>query len=286
MLRAQLERSRLRQQRWAQEAEQSRRLAALNRAVGRAFDRPVATELSLGDVTDPAVPDSASAEADAEARSPELLRAKLAVQQSGALVSLAKKDYFPDLTVSGGVMPRGGTFEPMWQAGVSVPLPIWSRGKQSQAVSEYRLRGQAAESGAESVRRLVRQRLEERRAMLSALLETNHLYRSSVLIQSEATVSSAMAQYRVGRVPFTAVLEALRGNFADLAGYYESVAAAQRIDIAQRELSLDPVAGPALGGLGGASMPGGSGAGAAPSPSGNVTSPPAAGSTSSAMPKM
>ena len=286
VLRAQLEKSRLQQQRWALVAEERRRLAVLNRSAGRPLDGPIPTTLSLGDVADPSLPDSASAEADADARSPELRRARLAAEQSDALVSLAKKDYFPDLTVSGGVMPRGGMFEPMWQAGVSVPLPIWSRGKQSQAVSEYRLRGQAAESGAESVRRLVRQRLEERRAMLSALLETNHLYRSSVLIQSEATVSSAMAQYRVGRVPFTAVLEALRGNFADLAGYYESVAAAQRIDIAQRELSLDPVAGPALGGLGGASMPGGSGAGAAPSPSGNVTSPPAAGSTSSAMPKM
>ena len=286
ILRAQLERSRLRQRRWAQEAEQSRRLAALNRAVGREFDRPVETGLSLGDVTDPAMPDSASAESDAEARSPELRRAKLAVEQSVALVSLARKDYFPDLTVSGGVMPRGGAFEPMWQAGVSVPLPLWAGGKQSRAVSENRLRGRAAESGAETIRRLVRQRLYDRRVMLAALLETNRLYRSEVLIQSEATVSSVMAQFQVGRVPFASVLEALNGHLSDLVGYYESVAAIQRIDIAQRELSLDPVTGPALGGAGSAGVPASGGMSAAPGPSGGAAPAPAAGANPSAMPRM
>lgn len=286
ILRAQLERSRLQQQRWALVAEERRRLAALNRSVGRSFDRLIPTAMSLRDVIDPSLPDSSSAEAEVEARSPELRRARLAAAQSGALVSLAKKDYFPDLTVAAGVMPRGGTFEPMWQAGVSVALPLWAGSKQSKAVREYQLRGQAAESSAETVRRLARQRLEERRAILTALLQTNRLYRSGVLIQSEATVSSAMAQYKVGRVPFASVLEALGGFQADLVGFYESVAAIQRIDVAQRELSLDPVAGPALGGLGGGTMPGSGGMGSASSPVGSVPTQPAAGSRSSAMPRM
>lgn len=286
LMRAQLERGRLQQRRWALVAEERRRLAALNRTAGRALDAPIPPGPSLADVADPALPDSAAAEADAEGRSPELRRALLGVEQSGALVSLAKRDYFPDLTVSGGVMPRGGAFEPMWQAGVSVPLPLWSASRQSKAVSEYRLRGQAAESGAEAVRRLLRERLEERRATLVALLETNRLYRGGLLVQSEATVTSTMTQYQVGRVPFASVLEALSGHLADLAGFYESVAAAQRIDIAQREISLDPVAGPPPGGVGGGSMPGSGGMGAASAPSGGAPSAPAAGSTSSAMPKM
>ena len=286
VLRAQLERSRLQQQRWALVAEERRRLAVLNRSVGLPLARPIPTSVSLGDIADPSLPDSSSAETAAEAGSPELQRARLAAAQSGTLVSLARKDYFPDLTVVGGVMPRGGAFEPMWQAGVSVPIPLWAASKQSQAVSEYRLRGQAAESNAETVRRLVRQRLEERRTMLGALLETNRLYRTGVLIQSDATVASAMAQYKVGRVPFAAVLEALNGYLTDLVGFYESVAATQRIDIAQRELSLDPVSGPALGGLGGGSMPGSSGMSASPAPASSAPPASSAGSTSSAMPKM
>lgn len=285
ILRAQLERSRLQQQRWALVAEERRRTAVLNRAAGRALDAPLPATGSLADLADPALPDSAAAEADADARSPELRRARLVVEQSAALVSLAKRDFFPDLTLSGGVMPRGGTFDPMWQAGVSLPLPLWAAGKQARAVSEQRLRGEAARGGEESVRRLLRQRLEERRAMLAAQLETNRLYRTGLLVQSEATVSSAMAQYQVGRVPFASVLEALGGHFADLVGYYESIAAAQRLDIAQRELSLDPVPGAAAGGFAAPSMPGG-GATGAPAPAAGAAPAPGAGPTSTAMPRM
>ena len=287
ILRAQLERSRLQQQRAALDAEERRRRADLNRAVGAPLDRPFATQLSLADLEDPVLPDSALAEADLEARSPELKKARLAVDQAAALTSLARREYYPDLTLSGGVMPRGGEFETMWQAGVSFPLPLWAGSKQSRAVREYGLRGDAAKSGVEAIRRALRERLEERRSMMLALLETNRLYRSGLLVQSEAAVQSAMAQYQVGRVPFASVLETLNGYWSDIAGYYESVVAVQRIDIAQRELSLDPVAGPALGGLGGAVMPGVSGMSGGPATRASGPVPqPAGGSGSTAMPRM
>ena len=122
--------------------------------------------------------------------------------------------------------------------------------------------------------------------MLLALLQSNRLYRSDLLVQSEATVSSAMAQYQVGRIPFASVLEALSGYLTDLVGFYESVAATQRIDIAGRELSLDPVAAPAPGGLGATPMPGSSAMGERSAPVGSSPPPPAAGSTSTAMPRM
>lgn len=268
ILRTQLEKSRLQQRRWGLVAEERRRLAALDRAVGRPLDAPLATERSLGDLADPALPDSATALAEAEARSPELRRAALAEAQAGALTALARRDWLPDVTVSGGVMPRGADFKPMWQAGVSVPLPLWAAGRQAAAVRESRLRGEAAASGAEAVRRTLRQRLEERRALLAAQLESNRIYRTGLLVQSEAAATSAMAQYQVGRVPFASVLEALAGYLADLGGFHESVAAARRLDIAQRELSLDASPGGAFGGSGGTALSGASGgmpSGSAPS---------------------
>lgn len=287
ILRAQLERSRLNQQRAALLAEERRSISALDRAVGRPLDSPIDTEVSLAELSDPALPDSMHALADVEARSPELRRALLGVDQAAALTTLAQKDYYPDLTLSGGIMPRGGDFEHMWQAGVSISIPLWAGSKQSHAVSEYRLRGDAASNGAEAVRRALRERLEERRALFVALLETNRLFRSGLLVQSEATVSSTMAQYQVGRVPFASVLETLSGYYSDLDGYYQSVAALQRLDIAQRELSLEPVAGAASRGFGGTGMPGANGmSGGAAAPAVTPVPQPAAGSTSTAMPRM
>ncbi len=272
LLRAQLERSRLRQRRWALQAEERRRLQALNRACVRPLDAPVQTTRGLRDASDPALPDREQALADAEARSPELARALAAAQQAERRVDLARKDYFPDFTVSAGIMPRGG-LDPMWQAGLSLNIPLWAGSKQSRAVAENESRNQAGLQGADAVRQLLRLRVEERVAVLSGLLETNRLYRAGILVQSEATASSTLAQYRVGRVTFASVLEALAGYVNDVDGFLNSVAAAQRIAIAQREVSLDPVSGggagmgtariPGAGAMGGSS---GAGGAAAPQP--------------------
>lgn len=273
LLRAQLERTRLQQRRIALAAEEERRVAALDRLCGRPLDGPIATDRSLASLPDPVLPDLGRAAADAEARSPELQRAGLGVEQSARLVELARKDYLPDLTVSAALMPRWGPFGPMWQAGLSFSVPLWVGSKQSRAVTENQLRGAAAESGAQAVRQLLGQRVKERLTALAALLESNRLYRSALLIQSEATVSSTLVQYRVGQVTFASVLEALTGYLGDLNGFYESVAATQRVDIAGREVSLEPAAGPGTSGMGGSPVPGAGAIGSGPAAGGGSTSP-------------
>jgi outer membrane protein TolC len=270
LLRAQLERNRLRQQRWALQGEERRRIAVLNRLRGHPLAEPIVTTRTLADLPDPVLASPAQEAANAEAESPEVKRALLAEEQAGRRVDLAKKERWPDLTVSAGVMPRGGDFVTMWQAGIAVNLPIWSAQKQSRAIAENRARGQAAHAGAEAIRQLLHQRVYERLATLAALVEANHLYRSGLLIQSEATVSSTILQYQVGKVTFASVLEALAGHLADVNGFLASVASAHQIAIAEREISLEAPGGPAAGGMGGSAVPG-AGATSAQSSSGRPT---------------
>ena len=146
LLRAQLQRNRLRQQRWALEGEEHRRIAVLNRLRGHPLTEPVATTRTLADLPDPVLPDPEQAATAAEAESPELKKALLAGEQAGRRVDLANKERWPDVTVSAGVMPRWGGFETMWLAGVAFNLPIWGAQKQSRAVAENRARGEAARS--------------------------------------------------------------------------------------------------------------------------------------------
>jgi outer membrane protein TolC len=153
-------------------------------------------------------------------------------------------------------MPRWGNFDTMWQAGISFNLPVWTARKQSHAVAESRSRGKAARASSDAIRQLLRQRVYERLAVLRALVEANRLYRSGLLVQSEATVASTLAQYQVGRVTFASALEALAGYLADRNGFLDSVAAAQRIAIAEREISLEAPAGRADGGMAGAASTG------------------------------
>lgn len=288
LLRAQLERARLKQRRWALESEERRRLAVLNRLRGHDMGESIATDKVVSDLPDPVIGDVEQEALTAEAASPELKKAQLGGAEADRRVDLAKKERFPDVTVSAGLMPRWGNFDTMWQAGVSLNLPVWSVHKQAHLIAENQARGSAARSGAEAVRQLLRQRVRERIETLRSLVDANRLYRGGLLTQSEATVSSTLLQYQVGRVAFASVLEALAGYLGDVNSYLESVAAAQRIAIAEREISLEAPVASAGSAMGGTPMPGT--AAAAPSGASSVSraaaDPQAGGGATSSMSKM
>jgi outer membrane protein, heavy metal efflux system len=256
VLRAQLERNRLKQRRWAIESEARRKGAALNRLCGRPLDVAITANRTLADLPDPIVPNFEQARVWSEAESPELRKAQLVGQQADRRVDLARKERWPDLTVSAGVMPRWGNFGTMWQAGVAFNVPVWSLDKQSHVMAENHARGLAARGGAEALRQLLALRVRERLEALGALVEANRLYRSGLLVQSETTVSSTLLQYQVGRVSFASVMEALSGYLSDVNGFLDSIAAVHRITIAQREVSLDAPVGTGGAAITTASIPG------------------------------
>jgi outer membrane protein, heavy metal efflux system len=252
MLRAQLERTRLRQRRLALAAEERVRVQALNRLRGVALGAPVQTASRLRDLPAPGLPALAAALTDAEGRSPELEAARLAERRAARDTDLARRDRFPDVTVSAGIMPRG-SLDPMWQVGVSVPLPIFSR--RGRAVAESEAIGAADAASADTTAEVLQLRVAERHAALAALLDTVALYRNGLLAQSESIIDATLSQYRVGRVDFASVLEALAGFVADEDGFLETTASAHRLAIEALEVSLAPVAAGAVA-MGGATMPG------------------------------
>jgi outer membrane protein TolC len=254
LLRAQLEQARLEQRRWVLEADVANRLAVINRLRVHPPDEPLMTPARLDGTADPIPAGAEAAAQDAEARSPELKLARLGVEQSGRRVDLARRERWPDFSVTAGIMPRG-SLVPMWQLGFNISLPIWVGRKQGKAVEENEARQVSEAQGEEAIRQVVQLRARERAALLEALIRTNRHYRGGVLPLSDATRRSTVAQYNVGRLPFASVLEAFGSYVADRGSYLESVAEAQRVAIAQREVSLEPVAAAAAA-MASASVPG------------------------------
>ena len=263
VLQSQLEINRLRQRRWALQAEESTSIQTLNRLRGRPLTERISSSTTqLRDLGVPPVPEVEPALEDALLRSPELAATRLGVTASEKSVALAKKSYFPDLTVTAGIMPRGGTFPVMWLLSVGGPLPIFPGSKQNRAVAENEARRAAEQARAQAIEQILQLRVQERRTALIALSDTIRLYQEGLLIQSEATAESTLAQYKVGKVSFASVLQSNAGFIADQDGYLQSLAEGQRILIASAEVSLDPVplsggglmgsAAPGAGSMGGA----------------------------------
>jgi cobalt-zinc-cadmium efflux system outer membrane protein len=283
LLRAQLERTRLAQRRVGLEGDERTSLQALNRLRVRPLDEPVPTPRPLSGFADPVLRGADEAVADAEGRSPDLAIAALAVRATERRVDSARQEWFPDLAVTAGVMPRG-QLDPMWTVQLGITLPIYGWSKQARAVEESQQRREAELRGEDAVRQLVDLRARERQVLLAAALRTLDIYRGGILVQSEATVRSTMSQYQVGKVTFPSVLEVLRGLVVDEGGYLDALAVAQRLGIADREVSLAPPGGLSGAGSGG-SMPGVAAVSAAGRPGGTGAAPqPAAVPAATAMP--
>lgn len=254
VLRAQLESNRLRQRHIALAAAERIQIQALNRLCQQALDTVVDTPTPIAALT-PVREFSDRFDVErALRRSPELASAKLARKQARAALELARKSYFPDLTVGAGVMVRGD-LPPMWLLSVGGPLPLYAESSQRHLVAGAAAAHTAARRTVETIEADVRQRNADRRAAFVAARDSIELYEGGMLVQSAATAESVLKQYEVGKVTFSAVLDSNAGVINDREGYLQTIAAAHRLLIAEEAVELSPATAPSAG-TADASIPG------------------------------
>jgi len=263
VLRAQIELVRIDELKANQRALIVARTAELNRLTGRPQDASVESPSNLPAPV--AVPAADPIISSVVAHSPEVASARQGIETGRFAVDLARKNFLPDIVVSGGSMYRG-SFEmgPMWQVGVGVSIPAWLDRRQRNQLAEAEARLAARSADADLVPQQLELRTRERLAQLAASDEIAALYRDKVLPLDELSLESAMASYTAGKVPFITVLEALNALYSDRTAYRSRLAESAKWRVAVDEASLDPTAmssSPAMPAGGGMSA-GGSSAGA------------------------
>ena len=238
MLRAQIEGTRLNAIHAQHHAEARARLAEINALLGRPSDTPIETPAVLTVAADPRSPEEIVAAA--EAASPELKAAQLAIARDQRALDLARLEFKPDFNVEGAAISRGG-LPPMWQVSARVMLP--SRARARGAVAEAQARLAASKARVEDVRLRLRSAVEQRLALLDAAVAIEATYREGLLPQGEVAVQSATATYAAGQGSQIAVLEAAAAVLEDRTDYLR-VVAAHAIERARlEEASLEPAMG-------------------------------------------
>jgi outer membrane protein TolC len=240
VLRAQVELSRVGQRRFQLEADERLQEQALNQLRHRPLDTPIETT-GLGPL--PTLMTEEDALALAREHSPELLAARAGIARAGASADLARRSYFPDLSVSAGVMVRG-PLDPMWTVTLGVPLPVFAGGRQSRALAEADAQKTASGFGVEAVEQRLALRAHQRAESMKALGALWRSYQDGLLAQAEAAAESTVAQYASGRAPFSAVLEANAVSIDEVEASRSVLADAWRLVISQDELSPAEVASP------------------------------------------
>jgi outer membrane protein, heavy metal efflux system len=253
VLRTQVEITRVQQFAVRQESEATSRLAALNGLLARPPESALETDPAALRPPD-AAPFLEPTLASLRESSPELRAARSAETRSKVAIELAQREFKPDFGLQAAYMNRGG-FDPMWQAGVSIALPL-ARGRRRAALAE----AEAGASGTEATLRAIdlqlRFRTQERLAQLDAARRIATLYSEGVIPQDRMSVEAAIANYQAGRVPFVTVLEAVATLCDDRAAHVRVLASGQAALAALEEASLEPTSDlPAMGAAGaGASM--------------------------------
>lgn len=241
VLRAQVELARIEEQKAAQAAAITSRLAELNRLTGAPQDGPVATPDRLPD--DATLPPLGDLIASAAARSPELAAVRQGIETGRIRAELAEKNFLPDFTVSAGSMDRGSfAMGPMWQVGVGISVPLWIDRRERNQLAEAQaiVRGRTADG--EAVARELELRTRERAAQLEAALRIAALYRDKVLPLDELSLESALASYQAGKLPFITILDALNTLYGDRAIHAARLAEGAKWRVAIDEASLQPAA--------------------------------------------
>ena len=176
----------------------------------------------LVDAARPLFPDSIPARAwldSVASNSRPMIRAGLQdVRTAEASASLARKEIVPDLQI-GVQYGRGATtmtdvsgmtstkIENMGSLMIGASIPLFARDRQYQMRSEANAMKAMAEADVSAMRAETRGKIGEAYADLSRARELARLYRTTVLPQAEATVSSALSSYRVGKVDFMTLLD-------------------------------------------------------------------------------
>jgi outer membrane protein, heavy metal efflux system len=208
VLRAQVEIDRMTEEVARMRAMRDAAAARLNALL----DRPTATP-----VLSPALPrfpgeleNGDSLERQALAGRPMLAAGALEVEAAAAAQRRARREIWPDLQLGAryGQRPMAGGTERMMSLMVGFSVPIWAGRRQLQMRRETEAMRIAAESELRAMEAETRGRLGELTAAVRRTRALRALFRTTILPQAEATVSSTLAAYQAGEVDLPMLLDA------------------------------------------------------------------------------
>jgi cobalt-zinc-cadmium efflux system outer membrane protein len=250
IIKTQVEQSLLVDKRLSLERDERTKRAELGALLGRGA--PVTGEVE--DVK-PAVLllDAKALSESAVADRPALKAASERIKEGEAMVETAKKDYYPDFTITAQYMERdrqdtGVSPSDMISAVVSVNLPIWRKSKLDPAVLEASLAKNEAEQERDA-------KVNEIKAQVQSLVEqvnkdgaTIKLYREVVIPQAGEDINAGLAGYEVGKVQYIDLLDSIRTFLDYQTEYYNRIARREKAiaeleAVTGKELEADPAGG-------------------------------------------
>jgi len=147
----------------------------------------------------------------AEQYSTEIRAKERMAAGSEAKVSMARREYFPDVTVTAGVETRRGDYTDMYKLLAGINLPVFYKSRQEPAVQEALAAQQEARQDLEGTRLMVASGIRENYVMIQSARRIMDLYRSALIPRSRQDFEAALSAYSTGRGDALTVAARLKG---------------------------------------------------------------------------
>lgn len=227
VLRTQIERSRMEEMRIGLEQRKKSLTALFAALLHRPIDTP--PPVAKGEI-DPVNMTAAELETLAFASRPELFAHGARLEQARTSEALAKREYYPDITLSFEYMQRkafsgdpASMGDDMYSAGITFNLPVQLK-KRRAMVAEAQAQGRMAEAEIEQLRHEIRRGISDAQARLAASAAMAELYDNGIIPQAQFATESLLSSYRVGKGDLMPVLDSQMQLFSLRQRYYEFVA--------------------------------------------------------------
>jgi outer membrane protein, heavy metal efflux system len=211
VLRAHVEVSMLLQRSVVLQQQRETAAARLNTLMGRDAESPLPP---AAHVKKDALPSFTSLAPVAETNDPMLQKEQSMVERNKVAITMARKEYVPDLSVGYMYQQRSGMPD-MHGMQFQVNLPVFYKTKQREAVEQAKIELSASEQNRASRKLELAYELKQMHAMAANADKMLDLYDKAIIPQAELALQSAQSSYSVGTADFLTVVT----NFSTIHGY-------------------------------------------------------------------
>jgi len=131
--------------------------------------------------------------------SPEIRGKQKMITTAEARVSSARKDAYPDFTLSAGYSQRGGGMTDMWSLTTSLNVPVYYGSKQQPAINEAMAQLQEAKHDLESTKLLVASYIRDNLSQIKAAEKLTDLYQNGLIPKASLDFDLAVSDYTKGK---------------------------------------------------------------------------------------
>jgi outer membrane protein, heavy metal efflux system len=185
----------------------------LNLTVGRAPNAPLGRPKQLASTKIDLTLDELTKKA--YEASPEIRVKEKMIAAAEAKLGMAKKEYYPDVTLNAGVNQAGPDFQNMYMLTASVNLPVYFQTKQEPAVKEATASLSESKHDLEATKLMLASTLRDNYSMMRSADKLLDLYENALIPKSTQDYQLALSGYGAGKIEALTVISRLK-SFLDV----------------------------------------------------------------------